>query len=79
MQAVKLTNTSASDLAISGVTASGDFLVKDQCPATVAPNGSCNLSVAFRPRHAGTRQGVLTITDSAASSPQNVRLTGTGQ
>lgn len=78
-QAVKLTNTSASDLAISSVTVSGDFLVKNKCASTVAPNGSCNLSVQFRPRATGTRMGVITITDSATSSPQKIQLTGTGQ
>jgi hypothetical protein len=78
-QAVKLTNTSSSDLAISGVTVSGDFLVKDKCASTVAPNGSCNVTVQFRPRTTGTRTGVVTITDNASSSPQKIRLTGTGQ
>lgn len=78
-QTVKLTNTSASDLTISSVAVSGDFLVKNKCSSNVAPSASCNITIQFRPRAAGSRKGVLAITDSAPSSPQKIQLTGIGQ
>ncbi len=78
-QAVKLTNTSTASLTISSVTVSGDFIVKNGCGSTLASNNSCNLTLQFRPRTTGTRKGVVTITDSASTSPQKVQLMGTGK
>jgi centrosomal CEP192-like protein len=47
-------------------------------PASLAPNSSCTIKVTFRPTVTGTRNGTITITDSAVDSPQTVALTGTG-
>jgi Beta-propeller repeat len=46
--------------------------------APLAPAASCDISVAFTPTALGTRNGMLSITDNAAGSPQTVTLTGTG-
>lgn len=78
-QSVKLINTSASDLTVSAVDVSGDFLIKSRCAVTIPSNGSCDLTIQFRPKATGTRKGVVTLTDSALTSPQKIQLTGTGQ
>ena len=78
-RAVKLSNTSSEVLSISSIAVSGDFVMKNMCGTTVAPGASCNVSVAFRPRASGMRGGLVTITDSAPTSPQKGQLTGTGQ
>ena len=81
---VKLTNTSSTvALNISGITASGDFVLANtvnQCPnsGSVPPKSSCNLAIEFSPTSGGTRYGTITITDSDPASPQIVGLSGTG-
>jgi hypothetical protein len=44
----------------------------------LAPAASCAINVTFTPTAAGSRTGLLTITDNAASSPQVVNLGGGG-
>lgn len=78
-ESVKLTNTSSTTLSISSVSISGDFIFKNKCGKILEPSASCNINVQFRPRGGGIRKGVLTITDSAANSPQKVQVTGMGQ
>jgi hypothetical protein len=59
----------------------GEFSASNNCPATLAPNGSCTLSVTFTPAAAGTRGAWLSITDNAnnvAGSIQYLTLSGTG-
>jgi len=77
-QAVTLSNTTASAVAISSIAASGDFSQNNNCGSSLAGGGSCTINVTFTPTAAGTRSGTLTITDSAANSPQTVTLSGTG-
>ena len=79
-QVVTVQNTGNADLHMLGASASGDFAVSsDTCSGTtVAPNGTCTISVAFTPTQAGNRPGTLTISDDAADSPQLVSLSGTG-
>ena len=83
-QTETVTNTGTGNLTISAVTISGtnasDFAKSaDTCTgATVIPNGSCAVSVTFKPSAAGTRTASLTIADNALNSPQTVSLSGTG-
>jgi Abnormal spindle-like microcephaly-assoc'd, ASPM-SPD-2-Hydin/Beta-propeller repeat len=77
-QTVQLQNTGGSPLAISGIQTSGDFAETNNCSASLPAGSSCVLSITFAPTAAGTRQGNLTVTDSAANSPQTVALSGTG-
>jgi hypothetical protein len=44
----------------------------------LAAGSNCRVDVTFRPTAAGTRNGLLTITTSAAGSPHMVALSGTG-
>ena len=83
-QSVTLTNVGTGSLTISAVAISGpnasDFTKSaDSCTgATVAPQGTCSVSVTFTPSAGGNRGASLNFTDGAANSPQIVSLTGTG-
>lgn len=80
-QAVTLTNGSPSTLTISGIAPSnGDFALGSggTCGISLASNASCTVNVVFTPTVAGARTATLTVTDSVASSPQTVALSGTG-
>jgi hypothetical protein len=83
-QTVTLTNTGTASLFINSVSILGanqlDFnRTNDQCIGLpVAAGASCTIAIAFTPTATGARAGTLTVTDTAASSPQTVALTGTG-
>jgi hypothetical protein len=74
-QAVGLTVTS---VALQG-SETGDFAQTNNCVPSVAPNGSCTISVTFTPTTTGYRHAGLFIYDNASGSPQNVPLNGFGQ
>jgi hypothetical protein len=77
--AVTLANYQAPGLSISNIAASGDFTVSSStCGNSLAPGKSCRILVTFRPTARGTRTGMLTVNDSASSSPQTTNLSGIG-
>jgi hypothetical protein len=79
-QTVTLKNTGDAVLTITKVTASpSDFAPLSSCGNSVVPGATCSIGVFFDPTTSGTRDGVLSVTDSASSSPQTVPLSGTGQ
>jgi phospholipase C len=73
-----MTNNAATSLVIGTITASGDFAETNTCGASLAPGANCSIRVTFTPTIKGTRTGTVAITDSDFSSPQSVKLTGTG-
>src|SRR5205823_4011771 len=74
-----LSNNAAGALSITGIAASGDYVVSaTTCGATVGAGETCPISIAFKPALTGTRTGILSVTDNAAGSPHKVTLTGTG-
>lgn len=75
-QPVALTNSGNATLAMSGITASGDFAQTNNCGGSISTGASCTINVTFAPTAAGTRLGAVTINDSALGSPQNVALAG---
>lgn len=75
---VTVTNNQSSALNVSGISAGGDFSQTNTCQQPLSQNQSCTISVYFTPSTTGNRSGTLTITDSAANSPQYVALAGTG-
>jgi hypothetical protein len=81
-QAVTLSNTGNAPMTVTGVSISGtnssDFTVTNNCPTSVAANGSCTINVTFTPSGSGTRTATLTISDSAPGGQQTVSLSGTG-
>jgi phospholipase C len=76
---VTLTNGSARAITISRMTTGlGDYTQINNCPAALAVNSSCTISVTFTPTALGSRKDALHVFDSAPSSPQNLSLFGTG-
>ena len=79
-QSVQLTNSGNATLTITSVTASpADFAALSTCGNSLGPGSSCSIGVFFDPTTSGTRNGTLTVTDSASGSPQTASLTGVGQ
>ncbi len=77
-QAVTLTNTGATTLSISSITAHGPFKESNTCGASVAAGAKCTISMAFKPKSMGNVSGTVSIVDSASSKPQFIDLTGAG-
>jgi hypothetical protein len=80
-QTLTLTNSGTAALNIASIVASSEFAVTHTCPvspATLAAGSNCALDVTFTPTAAGSRTGVITITDDAPGSPHVVSLSGTG-
>ena len=48
----------------------GSFFANSTCGSSLAPVGSCTVSVVFNPATTGSKQAVLQITDNAINSPQ---------
>src|ERR1019366_83237 len=75
-QALILTNTgnaslSITSLALTGASA-GDFGLINNCGSSVAVNGSCTITVTFKPAAIGSRSASISITDNAGGGPQTV-------
>lgn len=77
-QSVTLSNTGTGTLTIDGVTASGDFSVSGCASASLAPGGSCTISISFTPTTAGARAGAISVSSNATGSPHGISLSGTG-
>lgn len=77
-QTVLLRNMGSAALAISSITASGDFAETDNCGTSVPAAGSCTFSVTFAPTASGSRAGAITIQDNAAGSTHQITLNGIG-
>ena len=77
-QTITIANTGGEPVTLSGETVSGDFaLAGNTCGSSLAANASCTISILFAPTAAGTRSGVLTVTDSLGT--QTAQLSGTGE
>ena len=84
-QAVTVSNIGNSDLSISGLTATTDFLVDSSgiCSglASLAIGANCSLALDFHPQQTGARTGYVTIASDAlnvSGSTQHVALSGNG-
>ena len=77
-QTFTITSTGTTALTINSITTNGDFAQTNDCPATLAVNAICTVSVAFAPTQAGTRTGAVVISHNAATSASQVFLSGTG-
>ena len=66
-----------SNIALTGTNTNG-LTQTSSCPAILAVNASCTITVTFVPTAAGTLNAGLTLTDNAPDSPQTVAVTGTG-
>jgi hypothetical protein len=81
-QQVTLTNTGGSPLLIHGLSITGpnasSFVFGSDCSPSLAVNQSCTIHGHFAPQSSGALSAVITITDNAVGSPQQVALSGTG-
>ncbi|MGA3026867.1 MAG: choice-of-anchor D domain-containing protein [Bryobacteraceae bacterium] len=81
-KAATLHNSGSTALTIGSITtAAGDFASTNTCPtgsSTLAAGGSCTINVTFTPTASGPRKSVITISDNASLTPQEIILTGTG-
>jgi hypothetical protein len=77
-QSITLTNLTSTLLTINPITTSGDFGETDHCGSSLAGNTSCTINVTFTPTALGTRNGSLTVTDTAGNIVQSASLIGTG-
>lgn len=86
--AVVVTGTSASTLTATvsntgaqpfpvGVAIAGDFIDSTNCTGSLAAGASCSVVVTFTPSQPGSRQGLLSVSTGAASTPVYVSLSGT--
>jgi hypothetical protein len=65
-------------LSVSSVQVTGSFAETNNCSTPLAPSSSCAISITFTPTASGALSGALTLSDSAANSPQTESLTGSG-
>jgi Abnormal spindle-like microcephaly-assoc'd, ASPM-SPD-2-Hydin/Beta-propeller repeat len=77
-QTVTVTNSGTATLTISGITITGAFSQTNSCGTSLAPQGTCVITVAFVPTAVGTATGQVKLTDNAPNSPQTVSLGGAG-
>lgn len=76
---ISLTNSGSAGLGIASIAASGvGFSSSHNCPATLAANASCTISVTFAPATVAAYAGSVAIASTAAGSPHSVGLTGSG-
>jgi hypothetical protein len=76
-QTVTITNTGTSAASVSGVSVTGDFSQSNTC-SSIAVNGSCTVTVTFKPTAGGARTGTLTVASNATNTPTTVALSGAG-
>jgi hypothetical protein len=81
-QAATLTNTGNTALSITGISLTGanasDFAETNECPASLAPQQTCTISVTFTPASAASLTATLSVADNATGAPQTATLNGTG-
>jgi hypothetical protein len=81
-QTLTLTNSTTTSINLSSITLGGtspaDFVELNTCGATLTPAATCQVFVAFKPAAAAAYTATLSIVDNAASSPQSMALSGTG-
>ncbi len=78
VETVTITNTGDEPMTITDIAITGgtDFQESTNCPPTLAPGGSCTISVTFTPTIAGDSTAQLDIHTDTSSVPQTVNLTG---
>lgn len=80
-QIVTLSNNGGAPLNLTGFAITGDFYVytgSNTCGTTVGPGAVCTFAVGFTPTASGVRNGSITFTSNATTSPQSAALTGIG-
>lgn len=79
VQQFTLTNTGNQSLALSGISSTnGEFSQTNNCPAALAANAGCTISVTFTPTAIGARSGKIQVANDTSVNPVEITLTGTG-
>jgi hypothetical protein len=78
-----MTNTGSATLTIASIAVTGadasSFVFANTCGSSLAVGANCTIHGHFAPTTTGALTAAVTITDSAAGSPQSIALSGTGQ
>jgi hypothetical protein len=78
---VTVTNQTAGTITLTTIALTGanssEFSKTTTCGATLAASGTCTVTVTFSPVTVGSKTAALTLTDSAADSPQSAAITAT--
>jgi Glycosyl hydrolases family 39/Transmembrane protein 131-like N-terminal len=74
-QTATLTNQESNSVAITSIATTADFTQTNNCPATLAANASCTVSVAFAPASSGGKTGSVIVT--YPSGTLSLSLSGT--
>jgi hypothetical protein len=82
-QTMQVTNTGSTPLNFTekiyvGGAFYGNYAETNTCPKQLAAGASCSISVTFSPTGTGNRDADLVIQDDGGGSPQEPKLTGTG-
>ena len=81
-QSVTVTNTGDGALTIRALgisgAAAGDYVQSNNCLRTIAPGGSCAITVKFTPHGYGVRAAALTLSHDGLGGTQSITLHGTG-
>jgi hypothetical protein len=79
-QKIILTNIGQRPLAISKITATGDYSQTNTCSTSVPlePTKTCDISIRFAARSEGTAAGSVEIESNAKTSPDKIMLEGSG-
>jgi 6-phosphogluconolactonase (cycloisomerase 2 family) len=81
-QVFSIVNVGSQSLAINSISIGGanasSFSQSNTCPATLAPQNNCSVSITFAPSSAGPFTANLLVADNAPGSPQTLALNGTG-
>jgi len=79
VQTLILTDAGSLNLNITSLTITGDFVETDNCSGqSLAPQGTCQISVTFDPSQSGARTGFLTVSATWNGGQITVSLAGTG-
>jgi hypothetical protein len=80
-QVVTLSNQGTLPLtSVSAAVTGNDFTISGStCGSSLPAASICQISIAFEPSTPGTREGVLSVTSSAAGAPLSVNLNGAGE
>jgi hypothetical protein len=83
--AVTVTKTGSANLVFTGITSTSNFVVdtvnstcSTSTPVPPTTGNTCIIAVEFAPGLAGALSGSLVLADNTPTSPQSVRLSGTG-
>jgi hypothetical protein len=78
---VTVTNQGVVNATIGAFTFSGaaDYTQTNNCPANLAPQATCTITVTFAPNAIGELDGSLSFTDNTTAGSNTINMTGTGK